>query len=143
MSQAWRDLFPSQCASHGMGTQPQHRALAGDFMDCLKMLGKRRVHVYEREKERAVSPGRHRLWKRYILSLQILAKPLQEKVEFSLHKQQCVHLFKRKKSWEVSRRRVLMRKKRSVVSRTLGNCSKTVHPYAETVPVSSLAAALA
>lgn len=140
----WRGLFPSQHASHGMGTQPQHQALAGDFIDCLKMWGKKCVHVYEREKERAVSPGRRRMWKRYSLSLQILAKPLQEKVEFSLHNQQCVHLFKRKKkSWEASRWRVLMRKKRSVVSRTLGNCSKTVHPYAETVPVRSPAAALA
>lgn len=93
----WRGLFPSQHASHGMGTQPQHQALAGDFIDCLKMWGKKCVHVYEREKERAVSPGRRRMWKRYSLSLQILAKPLQEKVEFSLHNQQCVHLFKRKK----------------------------------------------
>lgn len=97
VSQAWRGLFPSQRASHGMGTQPQRQALAGDFIDCLRMWGKKCVHVYEREKERAVSPGRRRLWKRYSFSLQILAKPLQEKVEFSLHKQQCVHLFKRKK----------------------------------------------
>lgn len=52
-------------------------------------------------------------------------------------------LKEKKKSWEASRWRVLMRKKRSVVSRTLGNCSKTVHPYAETVPVRSPAAALA
>lgn len=55
------------------------------------------VQVYEREKEGSVNSGRHCLWKRYILSLQILAKPLQEKVEFSLHKQQSLYLFKRKK----------------------------------------------
>lgn len=123
MNHAWGSVLPLPCASHQMGTQLWHRALVGDAIDCSKKGNK--IHVYERG-ERALSFGGGCLWKRSILSLQLLAKLLQEKVEFSLHKQQCIYLFerKKKKKREASRCRVLVRKKRSVVSRTLGKLFK-------------------
>lgn len=53
------------------------------------------VHVHEKE-ERSVNFGRHCLWERYTPSLWNLAKPSEEKVEFSLHKQQWLYVFKKK-----------------------------------------------
>lgn len=53
----------------------------------------KRVHVHEKEERNS---GRHCPWKRYIPSLWNLAKPLEEKVEFSLHKQQWLYVFKKK-----------------------------------------------
>lgn len=52
--------------------------------------------MHKREKEGSVNSGRHCLWKRYILSLWILAKPLEEKVEFSLLKKQWLCVFKKR-----------------------------------------------
>lgn len=55
------------------------------------------VHVHKREKEGSVNCERHCLWKRYTPSLWILAKPLEEKVEFSLTKRQWLYLLKKGK----------------------------------------------
>lgn len=53
-------------------------------------------HMHEKERERPVNSGRHCLWNRYTPSLWNLAKPCEEKVEFSLHKQQWLYVFKKR-----------------------------------------------
>lgn len=87
---------------------------------------------------------RHCLWKRYTPSLWILAKPLEEKVEFSLTKRQWLYLLKKgkkkKKSWEASRRRALMRKRRSAVRRIPGKLFQTSPSLGRDVPAGSAVA---